>query len=550
MYRQGQVINAQGRAAIVIDSFTSYLYCLDIINNTSFYHRTSEHSDLSNQRWFSFNETELVRFPDEVTLCPGDAVLFSRLECNVKEFTIGRYLGCSYDGEASIILIRNSDFRRRQLGDYMAEDVREIISSIVTGDGNLLSNEVVSDILRDADVDWIVVSSSDLYKSTLVEALNDYGCPEYVMSLLDHPINTETQQSNRTSAIPLQSSMNNVFRDTSGFFGKYKFGVELEGIISISPKELKDILNEAGIPVLIDTSTSTAYNDTWKITSDGSISVPFTGGIDGVDEEEEGEYDDDYREWGVELVSPPLRGEAGVKQLNTVFEALDVAGWRQNSSCGCHIHIDGERMLRDGKRIRTLLWLMGVVELELIKCMKHRREYSSYCKPINREILEDSALSETMAEMVPIEYYRDSYYRSTTPDMDYKYNERRYYGLNLHSLWYRGTVEFRYFHTPDTVDECLAFIAFCINVMQIANDKDLRILHKIYNACDVLEIMNSKSTNILSYLVPECYMKYFTKRTNINGPYYSLDKDKINVLQYLKSRLTSGVLNCDMVRAV
>jgi hypothetical protein len=110
------------------------------------------------------------------------------------------------------------------------------------------------------------------------------------------------------------------------------FGVELEFILPHRVATLATRLNAVNI-----TCYSEHYNhytrDYWKIVSDATV----------------------HSETGytpMELVSPPLRGLDGLRQLETVCMVLNELNAKVNRSCGLHVHHDARNLeLQEWKSI-------------------------------------------------------------------------------------------------------------------------------------------------------------------------------------------------------
>jgi hypothetical protein len=65
-----------------------------------------------------------------------------------------------------------------------------------------------------------------------------------------------------------------------------------------------------------------------------------------------------------------------------------------------------------------------------------------------------------------VAWYGDGYNHQT------KYDSSRYHGLNLHSVWFTGTVEFRLFNSTTHAGKAKAYIQFCLAVSaQAINSK-------------------------------------------------------------------------------
>lgn len=98
-----------------------------------------------------------------------------------------------------------------------------------------------------------------------------------------------------------------------------RFGVELEIICPEGRAQVAQALRNAGIQ-----AEREGYNhytvDYWKIVTDASIVV--------------------YDGYGMEVVSPPLKGKAGMQTLKRVMEVLKGLGATVNNTCGLHVHHD------------------------------------------------------------------------------------------------------------------------------------------------------------------------------------------------------------------
>jgi hypothetical protein len=106
------------------------------------------------------------------------------------------------------------------------------------------------------------------------------------------------------------------------------FGVEFEAC-NVDMQTLKRKLNEAGIDCEVEgyTHRTTPH---WKLVTDNSIRGSRT----------------------FELVSPILKGEAGLTELMKVCNILNRCGAKVNKSCGTHVHLNAsEFSLEQWKRI-------------------------------------------------------------------------------------------------------------------------------------------------------------------------------------------------------
>jgi len=181
----------------------------------------------------------------------------------------------------------------------------------------------------------------------------------------------------------------------------------------------------------------------------------------------------DHRRWMVEYDSS-IRIENGGEQcefvtpkctyedIETVQEcirALRKAGAKINNSCGMHIHVDGSN--HTAKSLKNLVFTFRAKEDLIFNAVSPARKSNGYCKPI------DDALVSSIKKIkrVDDQSLKDAWYKTYRSDWQsetFHYHDSRYHALNLHSLWYRGTIEFRLFSATLHAGEARAYINLCL----------------------------------------------------------------------------------------
>jgi hypothetical protein len=169
---------------------------------------------------------------------------------------------------------------------------------------------------------------------------------------------------------------------------------------------------------------------TWRIVPDGSLSDSLRSG---------------------EIVSPILAYE-DLEDLQAMVRAVRTAGARCDASTGIHIHVDGSRFDAKGvtnmvktihKQERLLEHALGISEQRL----------GRYCRPIEQNFMQrlEARKPRTMEQVSEAWYGRIN----ARPE---RYDSSRYHGLNLNSLFFRGTIEFRYFNGTLHAGEIKAYV--------------------------------------------------------------------------------------------
>ena len=83
-----------------------------------------------------------------------------------------------------------------------------------------------------------------------------------------------------------------------------------------------------------------------------------------------------------------------------------------------------------------------------------------YCQKVNEQLLEtiNRKKPQTLAELA------DIWYAGSTESRSMHYNSTRYRGLNLHSTFTKGTIEFRLFNGTLHAGKLRSYIVFCLAV--------------------------------------------------------------------------------------
>lgn len=186
----------------------------------------------------------------------------------------------------------------------------------------------------------------------------------------------------------------------------------------------------------------------WKFMSDGSITPQRKVG------ERKVMADNAYK---TEMVSPICRYE-DIVTIQQIIRKLKEAGAITNSSCGIHVHIDASPF--DARTLRNITNIMAAKEDLIYKALKVSvsREHS-YCRKVEQRFLDDlnARKPRSMAEVERIWYDGES--RSYS-----HYDDSRYHCLNLHSVFQKGTVEFRLFNGTLHAGKIKAYIQFCLAI--------------------------------------------------------------------------------------
>lgn len=186
----------------------------------------------------------------------------------------------------------------------------------------------------------------------------------------------------------------------------------------------------------------------WNFMSDASITAQKKSGRRTVD------ATDDYK---TEMVSPICRWE-DIEKVQELIRKLREAGAIANDSCGIHVHVDASPF--NANTLRNITNIMASKEdliykaLEVTVARQHR-----WCKPVESRFLEElnQRKPKTLDQVSRIWYNGDS--RSHN-----HYDDSRYHCLNLHSVFQKGTVEFRLFNSTTHAGKIKAYIQLCLAI--------------------------------------------------------------------------------------
>jgi hypothetical protein len=205
---------------------------------------------------------------------------------------------------------------------------------------------------------------------------------------------------------------------------------------------------------------------------------------------------------GVELISPILRGFHGLFEAYRFFQLLgDISGVEIDYSCGFHVHhgVDPEKYTC--KQLKELVRIVYAIEDYVYLLIGENRVSKDTCRPMDLSIIDfidlkncEEQCGTNGCRIKQLWYSARNRYdpHSNRPD---RYDMTRYHGLNLHSYWYRSTIEFRYHCAVlDRIDEAMQWIIFTQFLVELSDgnipvidydstgNKWLKTIYKIYLA--------------------------------------------------------------------
>jgi hypothetical protein len=216
-----------------------------------------------------------------------------------------------------------------------------------------------------------------------------------------------------------------------------RFGIEIETVGLDRERLARAIQGALGGTVSSDYrawQVTDAKGRTWRVVPDASLSGGERSG---------------------EIVSPILT-YGDIEDLQSVVRAVRTAGARCDETTSVHIHTDGSRF--DAKSVTNLVKIVHKQEQLLAHALgisEQRR--ARYCRPIDEAFMQrlESRRPRTMEQVSEAWYGR----ANVRPE---RYHSSRYAGLNLNSLLFRGSIEWRLFNGTLHAGEVKAYVQLCL----------------------------------------------------------------------------------------
>lgn len=190
----------------------------------------------------------------------------------------------------------------------------------------------------------------------------------------------------------------------------------------------------------------------WKLMSDSSIRAERKT-ADGYETVGRGEYQ-------VEMVTPKLT-YAELPKLQECVRRVRKAGAKANGSCGIHVHVDASNHNRQS--LKNLIGIMYSKEDILFKALQVSESRAErWCKKVREPMLRQ-ARTLSSDETTDLTQLEQVWYEGDVADREH-YNWTRYHALNLHSVFYRGTVEWRCFNSTLHAGKVAAYVNLCLAI--------------------------------------------------------------------------------------
>lgn len=190
----------------------------------------------------------------------------------------------------------------------------------------------------------------------------------------------------------------------------------------------------------------------WKIMNDASINTMKNtkGKLKAINN----------KDYSVELVTPIL-GYDDIETLQELIRRLRKAGAVSDSElqCGIHVHIGTKD--HTPNTLKNLVNLMAAKEDLIYKSLEIDPARVRWCKKVNEDLIQaiNKKKPKTLEQLANIWYSGYGF-----ENRDRHYHTSRYHGLNLHSTFTKGTIEFRLFNGTLHAGKIRSYIVFCLAI--------------------------------------------------------------------------------------
>ena len=214
-------------------------------------------------------------------------------------------------------------------------------------------------------------------------------------------------------------------------------------------RHIVDLIKDCGIPIGDD-------RDSWHFEKDASVRGKG------------------HTRCGAELISPILSGMEGLVQVYNAFQFLNaIEGIDIDASCGMHVHHGVDPAAYNCKELQQLVSIVHHYEDLFYLLIPGDRRDAETCRPMEIDVKAFLDVCEGSGDghncQIKDLWYSLQNRYDVKSGVNSRYDKTRYHGLNLHSYWYRSTIEFRY-HSAllEKAEEAIQWIIFTQFIIELS----------------------------------------------------------------------------------
>ena len=168
-----------------------------------------------------------------------------------------------------------------------------------------------------------------------------------------------------------------------------------------------------------------------------------------------------------ELVTPILT-YADMNDLQEIVRIMRKARAKSDSAHKCGIHVHVGMLDRTVQNIKNLVNFMSSYQDIIYKAVGVDPYREGYCRKLNGACIDRFNTRLTNEYDCEKAWYNTEY---TNSHKNQHYDSSRYHGLNLHSLFSKGTVEFRIFNGTLHAGLVRAYVVMCLGICNYTKEK-------------------------------------------------------------------------------
>jgi len=182
---------------------------------------------------------------------------------------------------------------------------------------------------------------------------------------------------------------------------------------------------------------------------------------------------------GVEFVSNAFNGDLLINKINDFCKELRKRGFYIAKECGLHIHIGTPKNI---KSLQKISLFYAKYEKQLFNMLPVSRRYNNYCRTLGyyKNVLKNTPHYKNLQELKEDIYQcKDKKYLKYY--IKQKYNDARYSWVNLHSVFYRGTIEIRNHSGTIQADKIIKWLKIHLTILNTLKDIPFNVLLRLPN---------------------------------------------------------------------
>lgn len=173
------------------------------------------------------------------------------------------------------------------------------------------------------------------------------------------------------------------------------------------------------------------------------------------------------RAYKCELVTPILKYE-DMNDLQEIIRIMRKARAKSDAAHRCGIHVHVGALDHTVRSLKNLVNFMSSYQDIIYKAVKVERQREDYCRKLDNYMIDRFNTRLICEHDCEKAWYNTDY---TENHKNHHYDSSRYHGLNLHSLFSKGTVEYRIFNGTLHAGLVRAYVVMCLAITNYTKEK-------------------------------------------------------------------------------